>query len=77
GLGLAIGPQLCAAPAAGAPGRELRYLPLDGRAPARRVVLAWRRSYSRQPALQALLDALRDCELPGVRPVEDGPIETG
>ncbi len=77
GLGLAIVPQLCAAPAAGAPGRELRYLPLDGRAPARRVVLAWRRSYSRQPALQALLDALRDCELPGVRPVEGGPIETG
>jgi len=64
GLGLAIVPQSCAA---ASPGGDVRYLLFDGPAPARPVVLAWRRSYIRQSALQALLAGLQRCELPGVR----------
>ena len=48
----------------------VRYLPIhdgDGRAPpTRRVVLAWRRSFTRYEAIAALRNAIYACELPGV-----------
>jgi LysR family hydrogen peroxide-inducible transcriptional activator len=48
----------------------LRYLPItdkDGAAPpTRRVVLAWRRSFTRYEAIAALRNAIYACELPGV-----------
>ena len=46
------------------------YLPIresDGSAPPmRRVVLAWRRSFTRYEAIAALRNAIYACELPGV-----------
>ncbi len=46
------------------------YLPVcenDGSAPpTRRVVLVWRRSFTRYEAIAALRNAIYDCELPGV-----------
>ncbi|MFN3438888.1 MAG: LysR substrate-binding domain-containing protein [Acidovorax sp.] len=48
----------------------IRYLPIreeDGGAPpTRRVVLAWRRSFTRYEAIAALRNAVYACELPGV-----------
>ena len=44
----------------------IRYLPLDGHVPTRRVVLAWRRSFTRYEAIAALRNAIYACELPGV-----------
>jgi LysR family hydrogen peroxide-inducible transcriptional activator len=48
----------------------VRYLPIreaDGGAPPmRRVVLAWRRSFTRYEAIAALRNAIYACELPGV-----------
>ena len=48
----------------------VRYLPIhDGPAaqpPSRRVVLAWRRSFTRYEAIAALRNAIYACELPGV-----------
>jgi LysR family hydrogen peroxide-inducible transcriptional activator len=48
----------------------VRYLPIvdaDGAAPpTRRVVLAWRRSFTRYEAIAALRNAIYACELPGV-----------
>jgi len=44
----------------------LRYLPFAGEAPSRRVVLAWRRSFTRYEAIAALRNAVYACELPGV-----------
>jgi LysR family hydrogen peroxide-inducible transcriptional activator len=48
----------------------IRYLPIreeDGGAPpTRRVVLAWRRSFTRYEAIAALRNAVYGCELPGV-----------
>jgi LysR family hydrogen peroxide-inducible transcriptional activator len=38
-----------------------------GEAPTRRVVLAWRRSFTRYEAIAALRNAIYACELPGVR----------
>jgi hypothetical protein len=48
---------------------HIRYLPIveeDGAAPSRRVVLAWRRSFTRYEAIAALRNAVYACALPGV-----------
>ena len=44
----------------------LKYLPFLGDPPMRRVVLAWRRSFTRYEAIAALRNAIYACELPGV-----------
>jgi len=54
-----------------APEPIVRYVPIrDGRhqePPTRRVVLAWRRSFTRYEAIAALRNAIYACELPGVK----------
>ena len=49
---------------------HIRYLPItpddSGGPPVRRVVLAWRRSFTRYEAIAALRNAIYACELPGV-----------
>ena len=44
----------------------ITYLPFDGHEPTRRVVLAWRRSFTRYEAIAALRNAVYACALPGV-----------
>ena len=49
--------------------KYVRYLPVvdgDDSPPMRRVVLAWRRSFTRYEAIAALRNAVYSCELPGV-----------
>ena len=46
---------------------HVKYLPLEGDPPTRRVVLAWRRSFTRYEAIAALRNAVYACELPGVQ----------
>ncbi|KAF1046736.1 LysR substrate-binding domain-containing protein [Xylophilus sp.] len=45
----------------------VRYIPFAGEPPVRRVVLAWRRSFTRYEAIAALRNAVYACELPGVK----------
>jgi LysR family hydrogen peroxide-inducible transcriptional activator len=45
----------------------VKYLPFAGDPPMRRVVLAWRRSFTRYEAIAALRNAIYACELPGVQ----------
>jgi LysR family hydrogen peroxide-inducible transcriptional activator len=45
----------------------VKYLPFEGAPPMRRVVLAWRRSFTRYEAIAALRNAIYACELPGVK----------
>lgn len=45
----------------------VHYLPFDGDPPTRRVVLAWRRSFTRYEAIAELRNAVYACELPGVK----------
>ena len=66
---LAVPPEALAAAEPDAPG-VVRYLPIhdDGGAPpTRRVVLAWRRSFTRYEAIAALRNAIYACELQGVQ----------
>jgi LysR family transcriptional regulator, hydrogen peroxide-inducible genes activator len=52
----------------------LRYLPFEAPAPTRRVVIAWRKSFTRKAAIDAICEAVRDSIrnnlLPGVTLVE-------
>ena len=49
----------------------VKYLPVEdglgGEPPSRRVVLVWRRSFTRYEAIAALRNAIYACELPGVK----------
>ncbi|MBU1442231.1 MAG: LysR family transcriptional regulator [Gammaproteobacteria bacterium] len=52
-------------------GQLIRYIPVrdaqEREPPTRRVVLAWRRSFTRYEAIAALRNAIYACELPGVK----------
>ena len=45
----------------------VKYIPFEGEPPNRRVVLAWRRSFTRYEAIAALRNSIYACELPGVK----------
>jgi len=69
GLGVTLMPQLGVPENAATPGPQdlIRYLPFVGSyIPSRRVVLAWRRSFTRYEAIAALRNAVVACALPGV-----------
>ncbi len=53
----------------------LRYLPFEDPAPSRRVVVAWRKSFTRQAAIEALRQAVLSCRLNGVSLLPDAPME--
>ena len=65
----ALGPRAAGDPPAAQ--QLVRYLPVrDGAGrppPMRRVVLAWRRSFTRYEAIATLRNAIYACELPGVK----------
>jgi LysR family transcriptional regulator, hydrogen peroxide-inducible genes activator len=45
----------------------LRYVPFREPVPDRRVVLVWRKSFTRQKAIDAIFDAVMACTIPGVK----------
>jgi LysR family hydrogen peroxide-inducible transcriptional activator len=79
GMGVTLVPRLSVPPDAMSdkPKRKrandvhVKYLPFPGDPPTRRVVLAWRRSFTRYEAIAALRNAVYACELPGVRRLTD------
>ena len=48
----------------------LSYVAFDEPVPDRRVVLAWRKSFTRMPAIDAICDAINACDLPGVNKLD-------
>lgn len=76
GMGVTLVPRLSVPKAAlaskgkGKPHTDegfVKYLPFRGEPPTRRVVLVWRRSFTRYEAIAALRNAVYACELPGVK----------
>ena len=53
----------------------LTYIPFEPPAPTRRVVLAWRRSFTRTAAIDAVRQAVMKATLPGVTRL-DGPAQS-
>jgi LysR family hydrogen peroxide-inducible transcriptional activator len=49
----------------------LRYIPFSDPVPSRRVVVAWRKSFTRGAAIEAVRQALLSCELPNVTMLPD------
>jgi LysR family hydrogen peroxide-inducible transcriptional activator len=49
----------------------LRYIPFTDPVPSRRVVLAWRKSFTRGAAIEAVRQALLSCDLPNVTMLPD------
>ena len=64
GMGVTVVPQL-SVPKGAQP--HVAYLKFEPPVPTRRVVLAWRRSFTRYEAIAALRNAVYACELPGVK----------
>jgi len=76
GMGVTLVPRLSVPKSAFAPKAKgkshsdesfVKYLPFSGEPPTRRVVLVWRRSFTRYEAIAALRNAIYACELPGVK----------
>ncbi|HET8694732.1 MAG TPA: LysR substrate-binding domain-containing protein [Aquabacterium sp.] len=63
GMGVTVVPQLSVPPE---PNPHIVYIPFEDPVPTRRVVLAWRRSFTRYEAIAALRNAIYACPLPGV-----------
>jgi LysR family hydrogen peroxide-inducible transcriptional activator len=53
----------------------LAYVPFDPPAPTRRVVLAWRRSFTRVAAIEAVRHAVMRADLPGVSRASQVPAQ--
>ncbi|MEO6363677.1 MAG: hydrogen peroxide-inducible genes activator, partial [Caldimonas sp.] len=49
------------------PQLHIAYVPFAKPSPTRRVVLAWRRSFTRYEAIAALRNTIYACELKGVK----------
>jgi LysR family hydrogen peroxide-inducible transcriptional activator len=55
----------------------LRYVPFAEPAPSRRVVIAWRKSFTRGAAIEAVREAVLACDLQGVAMLRDAEIAAG
>ncbi|HSI57269.1 MAG TPA: LysR substrate-binding domain-containing protein [Ideonella sp.] len=66
GMGVTVVPRLSVPPAPQDPHSHVCYVPFEAPVPTRRVVLAWRRSFTRYEAIAALRNAVYACQLPGV-----------
>jgi LysR family hydrogen peroxide-inducible transcriptional activator len=64
GMGVTVVPQLSVPKDTQ---QHIKYIPFAKPAPTRRVVLAWRRTFTRYEAIAALRNAIYACELPGVK----------
>ncbi|MGC4078889.1 MAG: LysR substrate-binding domain-containing protein [Rubrivivax sp.] len=64
GMGVTVVPQL-SLPAE--PDKHVAYIPFTEPVPTRRVVLVWRRTFTRYEAIAALRNSIYACALPGVK----------
>jgi LysR family transcriptional regulator, hydrogen peroxide-inducible genes activator len=76
GIGITVLPK-ASVPDMQAKDGMLRYVPFSEPAPSRRVVLAWRKSFTRTAAIEAIRQAVLACELDGVSMLQDAKIEEG
>jgi len=65
GIGLTVLPR-ASVPDMKDPNGMLRFVPFQEPAPSRRVVIVWRKSFTRRAAIEAVVNAVADCKLPGV-----------
>jgi LysR family hydrogen peroxide-inducible transcriptional activator len=76
GIGITVLPR-ASVPNMQANDGMLRYVPFSAPAPSRRVAIAWRKSFTRNAAIEAVRQAVLACELPGVALLRDSPVLEG
>lgn len=78
GIGLTVMPVTSLVEGNSAESSLLRYVPFKSPVPDRRVVLAWRKSFPRMQAIEALAHAVQATALPGVTmlPMESSVFDT-
>jgi LysR family hydrogen peroxide-inducible transcriptional activator len=65
GIGLTVLPRTSVANMKDSNGM-LNFLPFSAPVPSRRVVMVWRKSFTRRAAIEAICAAVAECDLPGV-----------
>jgi len=70
GIGITVLPR-ASVPDMDAKNGMLRYVPFADPVPSRRVVIAWRKSFTRRPAIDAVRQAVLACDLAGVEMLSD------
>jgi LysR family transcriptional regulator, hydrogen peroxide-inducible genes activator len=74
GVGITVLPRMSVSEvrphAGGVDAGLLSYVAFGEPAPDRRVVLAWRKSFTRMPAIEAISDAISACDLTGVKKLD-------
>jgi LysR family hydrogen peroxide-inducible transcriptional activator len=65
GIGLTVLPRASVPDMDDASGM-LRFVPFEAPAPDRRVVIVWRKSFTRRAAIDAVIQAVAACNLPGI-----------
>ncbi|WP_076592457.1 LysR substrate-binding domain-containing protein [Herminiimonas arsenitoxidans] len=73
GIGITVLPQ-ASVPDMQAKDGMLRYIPFEKPGPSRRVVLVWRKSFTRGAAIEAVRQALLSCDLQGVTMLPHEPL---
>lgn len=73
GLGITVLPA-SAVPYLTGPSSRLKILPFKQPAPSRRAILVWRKSYTREAAIQAIAAAVRKVVLNGCVPLNEAPV---
>jgi LysR family hydrogen peroxide-inducible transcriptional activator len=76
GIGITVLPR-ASVPNMQANDGMLRYVPFSAPAPSRRVAIAWRKSFTRNAAIEAVRQAVLACDLPGVALLRDSPVLEG
>jgi len=74
GIGITVLPK-ASVPDMQAQDGLLRYVPFEDPVPTRRVVIAWRKSFTRRPAIEAVRQAVLACDLHGVDLLADAGVE--
>jgi LysR family hydrogen peroxide-inducible transcriptional activator len=69
GIGLTVLPR-ASVPNMKDPNGMLTFVPFEEPAPSRRVVIVWRKSFTRRAAIDAVVNAVAECALPGVEMVK-------
>ena len=65
GIGLTVLPRTSVADMKDKSGL-LRFMPFSEPVPSRRVVIVWRKSFTRRAAIEAICEAVAQCDLPGI-----------
>lgn len=76
GIGITVLPH-ASVPDLHAKDGMLRYVPFAKPVPSRRVVLAWRKSFTRGAAIEAVRQAVMSCDLQGVAMLHDAKTAEG